>query len=243
MEKTGLLKVLVAAGLGSRRNLAEAIKQGRVMVNGQVATAFKLNIDPGSDVVAVDGRPVELHKSTKMYLILNKPAGVLSTTRDDRGRATIMDYLPPELKKDRLYPVGRLDKDSTGLILLTNDGELAYRLTHPRFEHPKEYHVSLNRSLERADREQLQNGIVLEDGKTGPALVKILSSAGPPGYSITIHEGRKHIVRRMFSHLGYTVLLLERVRLDNIKLGNLSRGQIRRLSEQEIGTMRHTAGL
>jgi len=147
-----LLKALSQANVGSRRRLAEAIKQGKVTVNGRIATDFRLPLNPARDQVEVDGWPVSLKPGKVVYLVAHKPPGLLSTTQDERGRRTVISLLPAKYRTLRLYPVGRLDKESTGLLLLTNDGALTYRLTHPRFEHEREYLVRLSRRLKAAEK-------------------------------------------------------------------------------------------
>ena len=171
-----------------------------------------------------------------MVLMLNKPLGLLTTTRDDRGRKTVLDILPAEYRGLGLYPVGRLDHDTSGLLLLTNDGSLTFRLTHPRFELGKEYHVHVETTLSAQERESLERGMLLDDGITAPAAVKEISYDPPYNYSITIHEGRTRQVRRMFAHLGYTVRALKRVRMGNLRLGELAEGHFKKLSVQEIAS-------
>lgn len=225
---------MVAAGLGSRRKMANLIKEGRVSVNGETVTAFNHVVDIDTDRVNIDSAEINLEAEPRIYLALNKPAGVLSTTRDDRGRKTVLDFLPDHLKHIKMYPVGRLDKESTGLILLTNDGEVANHLSHPRYEHEKEYLVRLDRFLENSDLELLRKGIELDDGLAMPAIVNRNREGGDYTCSIVIHEGKKHIVRRMFARLGYVVLDLKRIRISGINLGGLKSGEIRRLAPQEI---------
>ncbi len=224
MEKQPLLKVLTQAGTGSRRRMSAAIKEGRVRVNGEAVTGFNHPVDPQRDEIYLDGRRLDVRPQQFAYLVLNKPKGVLSTVRDERGRRTVLDLLPEKYKKLRLYPVGRLDKDSTGLILLTNDGDLAHRLTHPSFESEKEYIVRVKGVLRASEMRQLEGGIKLEDGMTAPARVKKL---GDNEYSITIHEGKKRQVRRMFEAVGHPVIELKRMRMGNLKLGNLKEGGVR----------------
>ena len=233
MDKQSLLKVLTRAGIGSRRQMTEAIKGGRVMVNGEVITAFNHPLDAEGDEVLLDCKTVANKPQQFVYLALHKPKGVLSTVRDERGRRTVLDLLPPEYRRLRLYPVGRLDKDSTGLLLLTNDGDLAHRLTHPSFENDKEYHVRIKGELKNDEIKRLEGGIKLEDGKTSPAAVKKLKDAGY-NYSITIHEGKKRQVRRMFEALGYFVIELKRVRTGNLKLGGLKEGGVREVGRKDL---------
>ncbi len=217
---------MIRAGIGSRRKISVAIKEGRVDVNGETVTGFNYTVDLETDHIILDGKPVDIKQQQFIYLMLNKPKGVLSTVRDESGRPAVTDLLPEEYRRLRLYPVGRLDRDSSGLVLLTNDGELTHRLTHPRFEHEKEYLVKVKGALKAAEISRLERGIKLEDGKTSPAAVKKIES-GDYNYSITIHEGKKHQVRRMFEVLGHPVIELKRVRMGNLKLGNLKEGKVR----------------
>lgn len=242
MEPKPLLRLLTEAGLGSRRGLADAIRQGRVQIDGHVAESFRQPVDSDRETVTVDGEAVLLEAEPMVYLMLNKPAGVLSTTRDERGRKTAIDTLPQYYRNVRLYPAGRLDSDSKGLLLLTNDGDLTYKLTHPRFEHQKEYLISVAEELEPAERAMLEQGIQLEDGMTQPAVVKKFKGQRPFNYSITLHEGRKRQVRRMFERIGHPALALKRVRIGSLRLGSLKEGQARRLTLQEIKALKQSAG-
>ena len=235
MQKQSLLKALTQAGVGSRRKVAAAIKEGRVSVNGQVVTGFNHPVDPEIDHILLDGKSVDIKPQQFVYLMLNKPKGVLSTVRDERGRRTVIDLLPQKYRHLRLYPVGRLDKDSSGLILLTNDGDLTQRLTHPRFEHEKEYEVLIKGALKAGEIHRLEAGIKLEDGKTSPAVVKKLKSSDY-NYSITIHEGKKRQLRRMFEALGHPVLELKRVRMGCIKLGDLKEGGVREFNLDQVAS-------
>jgi 23S rRNA pseudouridine2605 synthase len=233
-SNTTLLKFLTEAGLGSRRKLADAIRQGRVQVNGIVAEDFRHPINLAKDSVTFDGQPVSPARPQTICLMLNKPAGVITTTSDERGRKTVLDILPEKFRCWRLYPVGRLDRDSTGLLLLTNDGNLTYRLTHPKFEHEKEYLVAISGTLKPRQKQKLEKGIELSDGKTYPARVKTVRNMTPFNYSITIHEGRKRQVHRMFEELGYRTLALRRVRIGNLRLGDLKEGEVRELSPDAV---------
>jgi 23S rRNA pseudouridine2605 synthase len=226
-----LLQVLSTAGLGSRRRLADTIKQGRVALNGQVVTDFRLPI-LANDIITIDGREVSLKAEAKNYIMLNKPVGVLSASIDKRGERIATDILPLQYRRMRLYPAGRLDKDSSGLLLLTNDGRLTYRLTHPRFEQEKEYLIFIKKELIADEIARLKSGLELEDGLTAPAGVSSVSEAHY-NYSITIHEGRKRQVRRMLAALGHQVQALKRVRLGNLKLGSLKEGEARTLNTAE----------
>jgi 23S rRNA pseudouridine2605 synthase len=228
-----LLKALTESGAGSRRRIADAIKNGGVKVNGRPVENFRHPVNPETDRVTVYGKPVDLKPRRTVYLMVNKPAGIITTTSDERGRSTVLDILPEKYRRLRLYPVGRLDKDSTGLLILTNDGDLTYRLTHPRFEHDKEYLIQIDGVLEPEDRRKLEKGIELEDGMTYPIVVKELKSP-PFNYSITTHEGRKRQVRRMLANLGHQTLALRRIRMGSLNLGNLKEGAARELTDAEI---------
>jgi 23S rRNA pseudouridine2605 synthase len=231
-----LIKVLTEAGIGSRRKMAEAIKQGKVTVNNTVAESFKHPVDLKNDKVTFEGRNINPQPEKTICLMLNKPEGIVSTVSDDKGRRTVLDILPEKYKHYRLYPVGRLDIDTTGLILMTNDGDLTYRLTHPRFEYEKEYYVAIRGNLTPDEKHQLQQGILLEDGMTHPSLIKDISQP-PFNYSIIIHEGRKRQVRRMFERLHYAVTGLKRVRIGKLALGDLKEGEARPLTSKEITSL------
>jgi len=238
MTPMPLLKCLTEAGLGSRRKLADAIRQGRVLVNGIVAEDFRQAINPEVDSVFLDGKQVILAKPETICLMLHKPRGVISTVSDDRGRQTVLDIIPVKFRELRLYPVGRLDRESSGLLLLTNDGDLTYQLTHPKFELEKEYVVAINSTLKPADKLRLERGVDLADGTTSPARLRMVRGMAPLNYSIIIHEGRKRQVRRMFEVMGYQVLDLRRVRIGNLTLGDLREGDVRQLSTDEIESLR-----
>ena len=220
-----LARFLAHGGVASRRASVELVKAGRVSVEGEVVT------DPATELaevarVEIDGRAVE--PEPREVWALNKPADVVSTAREPGRRRAITDLVDSER---RLYPVGRLDADSTGLILLTNDGELANRLTHPRYEVPKTYRVRLARPPSREQIEQLRKGIELEDGLTSPAAVE---RVGEREIEVTIHEGRKRQVRRMAEAIGNEALSLRRIRIGSLALGDLKQGKARRLSDDEV---------
>ena len=229
-----LLKALTEAGVGSRRRIADAIKNGRVKINGEPVENFRHPVNPETDRVTVHGKLVDLKPRHTVYLMVNKPVGIITTTSDEQGRRTVLDILPDKYRQLRLYPVGRLDKDSTGLLLLTNDGELTYRLTHPKFEHEKEYLIQIDGRLKPDEKTRLEKGFELEDGMTYPVVVKEIKSPPPFNYSITMHEGRKRQVRRMLASLGYHVPALKRIRIGNLHLGNLREGATRELTPAEV---------
>lgn len=229
-----LLKALTEAGAGSRRKIAESIKNSRVQVNGKVVDNFRHPVNPQTDRVTINGNPVNLKPARTVYLMVNKPPGVITTTGDERGRVTVMDILSQKYRHMRLYPVGRLDKDSTGLVILTNDGDVTYRLTHPKFEHEKEYLIQIDGMLRPEDKRRLEKGLQLEDGATYPVLVRDVRNSPPFNYSIITHEGRKRQLRRMLANLGYRVIALKRVRMGSLYLGNLREGTWRELTDAEV---------
>jgi 23S rRNA pseudouridine2605 synthase len=222
-----LAKYLATAGVASRRASEEIVRAGRVSVDGKTVT------DPARDVseasrVALDDKLVSVTHDRVVYA-LNKPAGVVSTARDPQGRPTVVTLVP---QTERLYPVGRLDIDTTGLILLTNQGELAHRLTHPSFEVEKTYRAVVGGpALEERALAALREGIELEDGRTAPARVRRVSA---DTLELTVHEGRKRQVKRMCEAVGHPVKRLERIGFGPLELGGLPRGRWRRLSDAEV---------
>ncbi len=233
-ESVPLIKVLTESGAGSRRAMTAAIKAGRVSVDGVIVSAFNHPVDVARDAVTLDWQPVKTAAPSYTYLLMHKPVGVLTTTRDERGRATVMALLPAKYRGVRLFPVGRLDKDSSGLLLLTNDGSLTYRLTHPRYEHEKEYLVRLDAALSAKEVRRFRAGLDLEDGVTRAAVCEPFRGAPEFRYRVVIHEGRKRQLRRMFATLGRRVEELQRVRLGPLRLENLAAGRCRDLTLQEI---------
>jgi 23S rRNA pseudouridine2605 synthase len=230
-----LAKYLAHGGVGSRRACEEIIRAARVTVGGTTVTDPARDVDSGDDV-AVDGRPVAADNALVVYA-LNKPRGVVCTARDPQGRPTVVALVASDL---RLYPVGRLDIDTTGLILLTNDGELAHRLTHPRFEVEKAYRATVgNPPVREAALRALRRGVVLDDGPTAPARVR---RSAADTLEIAIHEGRKRQVRRMCEAVGHPVKTLERVRFGSLELGGLRPGCNRRLSEREVLALQAAGG-
>jgi 23S rRNA pseudouridine2605 synthase len=219
--------------------MAQAIKEERVKVNGSLANSFSQPVTPTIDQLSLDNKLVKLGEAEYVYLLLNKPVGVLSTTQDERGRLTVIGIIPPAYRQMGLHPVGRLDQDSRGLILLTNDGDLSYRLTHPRFKKEKEYLVRLDRPLKNEARRNFEQGIELTDGLTSPLKLQG-DKVGMAAYRVIMHEGRKRQLRRMFQNIGYEVCDLTRVRLGSLELGNLPEGKSRLLTADEVSTLRKT---
>jgi pseudouridine synthase len=224
---------LARAGVASRRRADELIQAGRVRVNGEPG---QLNTDVGRpDVVEVDGERVELQRLA--YVLLHKPAGVVTTARDPRDRRTVVDLVPPQ---PRVVPVGRLDADTTGALLLTNDGDLAHRLAHPRYGVPKVYEAEVEGSPSREALARLRHGIELEDGVTAPARARRLA---PERLEVTLHEGRKHQVKRMCEAVGHPVRRLHRARYAGLDLEGLEPGEWRHLARDEVASLRAGVGL
>jgi 23S rRNA pseudouridine2605 synthase len=236
-----LNKFLAQAGVASRREADRMITEGRISVNNTVVEELGAQIDPIQDSVRVDGRIIKIEKEA-LYLLLNKPAGYLVTLKDPFNRPTFLELLPK--LKTRLFPVGRLDLNSEGLLLLTNNGELANRLMHPRYRIKKVYEVSTNGIPSRKSLQRLERGIHLDGKKTAPAKVTVLGS-NPKNTRIRIEltEGRKREVRRMFEAIGYSLFSLKRVNYAGIAIGNLKKGQWRYLKPSEIAALKKQVGL
>lgn len=241
MNEERLQKYLARAGVASRRQAEEYIKKGLVTVNGQLITEMGYKIDPARDQVKIDGKIVKRSEEL-VYLLLNKPPLVVTTLHDPQQRTKVSDLLPGV--EQRVYPVGRLDYESEGLLLLTNDGELAYRLTHPGYKIPKTYLVKVRGNPSREATRMLREGVVLEEGPTQPALVKILKiSKGSVLLEITIREGRNRQIRRMCDYVGHPVTALQRIRLGPLALGDLPLGQYRSLTKREIAALKKACRL
>lgn len=227
-----LQKFLASAGVASRRKSEELISAGRVRVNGAVVTEMGAKVDPELDIVEVDGVCVE-PSVQKVYVMLNKPSGYVSTAKDELGRPTILS-LVGEIK-ERLFPVGRLDMDTEGLLILTNDGDFANLLMHPRHEIWKTYVAVARGRLTDGDLSALRHGVLLEDGPTVPAKAEVVRvNASSTDVKLSIREGRKRQVRRMLSSIGHPVERLERISYGPLELGDLPRGKWRALNEKEV---------
>lgn len=232
-----LNRYLARSGLGARRKVEELIRAGRVQVNGQVVTDPAVRVDAGSDCVTVDGRRVQPEEP--VYILLHKPPGYLSTVRDPRGRPTVLDLVPVTA---RVYPVGRLDWDASGLLLLTNDGSLAFRLTHPRFGVPRTYRALVRGRPSPRALSQLRQGVEVGGRRTAPARVRVLGREGEDTWlEITVREGRYHQVKLMAEAVGHPVLRLVRTRMGPLRLGRLKPGCYRFLSEGEVALLRRVA--
>jgi len=234
-EGVRLQKVLAAAGLGSRRACELLISAGRVEVDGALVTQLGARVDPQTAVIRVDGARIEVRDDFE-YLALNKPRGVLSAMSDSRGRQTVGDLVAD---RERLFHVGRLDADSEGLLLLTNDGDLAHRLMHPSFEIVKVYLATVEGVAGRDVGRRLRAGVDLEDGPARVDRFRVVDST--PGRSlveVALHEGRKHIVRRMLAEVGHPVQRLVRTSIGPVRLGGQRAGEIRSLTRSEVGELR-----
>ncbi len=237
-----LQKVLAEAGIASRRASEVLIEEGRVEVNGDVVTVQGRRVDPFHDVIRVDGSrvpPPQRH----IYLALNKPRGVVSTMSDPDGRRCLSDLLPAQTK-DRLFHVGRLDSDTEGLLLLTNDGDLGHRLAHPSFEVPKTYLAQVEGVVTNKTIRRLERGVTLDDGPVHPDSVRIVQKGSDRTLvRIVLHEGRNRIVRRTFDAVGHPVVRLSRTAIGPVRLGNVPLGTTRRLTREELGALIDLVGL
>lgn len=236
-----LQKFMAEAGVASRRACEELIRQGRVTVNGETASLGR-SVEPKQDRVELDGKPIQ-KEQRRTVILLYKPRGVVSTSSDPEGRRTVQDYFReiPE----RLYNVGRLDLNSEGLLLMTNDGALANRLTHPRYGVEKTYYAVCDGKLTASEAARLTNGVELEDGVTAPARVDAVRTTqrGDTSFLITIHEGRNRQIRRMLEAVGHRTLRLKRERFGPLSLGTLAPGEWRKLSDEEIKKLENALGL
>ena len=238
-EGERLARFLAHAGIASRRHAEDLIAAERVKVNGEVVTIQGTRIDPERDEVLVDGKVVRSEQA-HVYLLLNKPPGYVTTSHDPQGRPTVLNLLPPALRALRVYPVGRLDRDTGGLLLLTNDGDFALRLSHPRYALEKSYRALMSGCPTEGELEKLRHGVTFreDDGSlftTSPARVRIMRREGPDCWlELAIHEGRKRQVRRMLATIGHTVTKLERVAIGTLTLGDLPVGKWRHLTGDEV---------
>ena len=236
-----LQKIIAGSGISSRRKAEEYIRHGLVTVNGETVMTLGTKVDPLHDHIKVNGRHLK-SKLPDMFVMLNKPVGYLSTLHDPDGRPTIKQLMPkPSL---RLFPVGRLDFDSEGLLLLTNNGDIAQACLHPTHHVQKTYLVKVKGVLEDIQVQQLRRGVTLEDGQTAPAKVKKAGKAQANSWiEITIHEGRKHQVKRMFDQIGHPVIRLKRIQFGPLNLGKLLPGKTRYLTDNEANDLRHLLSL
>ncbi len=235
-----LQKVMARAGVASRRRCEELIAAGLVQVNGKVVTEPGVKVNPAVDKIRVGGEALNFSPATQ-YILMYKPRGYITTMSDEKGRRKITDLL-----KDvtgRVYPVGRLDYDSEGLLLLTNDGDLTYTLTHPSHQVLKTYQARVAGVPDPVKLKQMEKGLPLEDGLTAPARVRLRGERdGNALLEITIHEGRKHQVKRMCEYIGHPVMRLKRIKFGNLRIDDLKPGQYRHLSGDELKTLKERSG-
>lgn len=236
-----LQKVLARAGVASRRKAEELIEEGRVRVNDTTVLELGVKVDPEVDEVRVDGKKIRIFSEAhleKVYLLLNKPPNTLTTTSDDRGRKTVMELIS-NISGTRLFPVGRLDFDAEGALLLTNDGDLAHRLTHPRFHVPKTYHAKVKGRPTEESLEKIRRGLYLDDGPTKPAHVEILQDAKVNTWcEITVTEGRNRLIKRMFWRIRHPVMKLIRVEFAGLNVDGMRSGDSRMLTKAEVQQVR-----
>jgi len=233
-----LQKILADRGLASRRKAEDLIREGRVTVNGKVAVIGE-KADPEKDAIKLDGRRLSVSPE-KMYVLFYKPKNVVTTLRDPEDRPTVMDLLP--IPKPRLFPVGRLDYDAEGVILLTNDGDLAHQLAHPSHEVPRTYWVKVKGKPEKEEMQRLSRGIRLEDGITAPcAIAPLRETEGNTWVEMVLHQGKNRQVKRMWEKIGYPVLKLKRVGFGGLKLGSLQPGEYRLLRPEEVQKLKGRA--
>lgn len=234
-EGVRLQKVLAAAGIASRRASEVMISEGRVEVDGRIVTEQGVRVDPERAVIRVDGSRIPPARN-HVYVVLNKPRGVVSTMDDPEGRPTLVEYL--DRRKERLFHVGRLDTDTEGLLLLTNDGEFAHRLAHPSYQVPKTYLTEVEGVVDERTINRLRKGVTLEDGPIKPDKVKLVSKAADRSLiRLTLHEGRNRVVRRTMDSVGHPVRQLSRIGIGPVRLGTLKVGDLRDLTREELGAL------
>ena len=233
-EIVRLQKYIAMSGAASRRGAEALIEEGRVKVNGSVVNEQGIKVEIGADKVSLDGEELKV-KSKNYYIMINKPVGYVTTVSDQFERPTVIDLVKTDLKDVRLFPVGRLDYDTEGLLLLTNDGDFTYKVTHPKFNTDKTYIAKLKGGITIKGLNRLRNGVKIDDYTTSPAEVSIIDAAEGYVYvEITIHEGKNRQVRKMFEAVGSKVVALQRTKIGTVELGNLPLGRWRHLTSHEI---------
>lgn len=238
-ETLRLNRFLAMAGIASRRKSEELIRSGVVRLNGKVVTELSTKVDPENDKVTVQGKPIALVEK-KIYILMNKPKDAITTMSDEKGRTTVMDFLKT---KYRVFPIGRLDRNTTGVLLFTNDGDFANALLHPRYEIEKMYRVTLDKQITDVDLKKLRKGIQLEDGIARGKMVEVIEGSKRKKVLLTICEGRNREVRRMFEALGYDVRQLDRVSFAGLTPLGVPRGKWRFLTQGEIRQLKELIGL
>lgn len=234
-EIVRLQKYIAMSGYASRRAAETLIEEGRVSVNGKKITEQGVKIEIGADNVSIDGKPIKI-KNKKYYIMLNKPVGYVSTAKDQFDRPTVVDIIKKDLDDVRIFPVGRLDYDTEGLLLLTNDGDFTYRVTHPKFHMDKTYIVTIKGGITISGINKIRRGVYIDDDfKTSPAEAEILDAVdGHTFIKITIHEGKNRQIRKMFDAVGCKVVGLKRIKIGTVELGNLPLGRWRHLTSHEV---------
>jgi len=239
INHTRIDKFLANSGISARRNISEVLKTHTVTINGKRVKEAGVRFDPNKDILLLDGKEIPAPSAT--YIIVNKPKGIISTASDEFGRKTVLSLVR---SKQRLYPVGRLDQDTTGLILLTNDGNLANRLTHPRYHIPKVYELTIRGSVPDAKLAHFRRGVKLEDGMTAKAQAQVVQKAEKHTIvEVTLHEGKKRQIRRMCEVLRLPLVALRRIQIGSISLGDLQEGAQRNLTEEELESLKKAANL
>ena len=231
-----LNKYVAHAGITSRRKAVDLIKHGEILVNGKPCTVPYYEVQE-KDVVKYKGKTIK-PTTKKIYLLLNKPKNVISTTSDEKGRKSVIDLAGP-FKENKLFTIGRLDRNTTGLIILTNDGDLTHKLAHPSSSVKKIYHVFLDRKIIKSDLDNLRKGVKLEDGFIQPDALNLTKDGSGQELGVELHSGRNRIIRRMFEHLNYEVVKLDRVYFAGLTKKDLPRGRFRELTERELIMLRH----
>jgi len=235
-KKVRLQVALSKAGVTSRRKAADIIKEGRVLVNGEVIRERGYRVDPADDNIIADGRKIGKTEK-KTYIIINKPPNFITSKSDPQGRKTVISLLPHKYRY--LHPVGRLDRDTSGLLIMTDDGDLTYRLTHPKFEIQKTYRVICKGEVGAKGMERLKRGMVIDGRKTARASVKVIKADRTKSeLLIKIHEGRKRQIRKMFLYLGHPIKKLERLGYEKLSVGGLAPGEFRHLTDKEVETLK-----
>ncbi|GAB4431626.1 MAG: pseudouridine synthase [bacterium] len=241
--KIRLQKILADAGIASRRKAEELIKEGRVTVNGVVITEMGVKASPTEDHIKVDGKLINPDTQKHVYFMLNKPKKVMCTVEDPEGRETVIDLVRNRIK-ERVWPVGRLDYHSEGLVILTNDGEMTLRLTHPRYKVAKVYEVKVKDIPSEEKLDKLRKGIYLEDGKTQPCEIEFVKKTRENSrFKVVLREGKKQQIRRMFMKIGHPVMKLKRIEYGPLKLGKLANADVRPLTEKEITDLKKACKL
>ncbi len=238
-EIVRLQKYIAMSGAASRRAAEKLIEDGRISVNGEKIIEQGVKVEIGADLIALDGKEIKI-KNKKYYIMLNKPVGYVSTAKDQFERPTVVDLIREDLGDVRMFPVGRLDYETEGLLLMTNDGDFTYRVTHPKFHIDKTYIATIKGGVTKGGINKLKSGVIIDGYKTSPAQAEILDAFdGHTMIKITIHEGKNRQVRKMFEAIGCTVTALQRIQIGTVELGNLPLGRWRYLTSHEINYLKN----